>query len=33
MSSAKRRAKAIARRRWVVELRDKWDKRLGRIPR
>ncbi len=31
MSSQKRRKKAIDRRRWVSELRDKWDARVRRL--
>ena len=30
MSASKRRLKAIKRRLWVVELREKWDRIKGR---
>lgn len=33
MSSARRRAKAVKRRGWIDELTERWDWRLGRIPR
>lgn len=32
MSAAKRRAKAVARRGWVTDLRERWDYITGRIP-
>lgn len=32
MSSTKRRAKAIRRRRWVNQMLERWDLRLARVP-